>query len=125
MAMFRAAPNNQTPWYKSCAAQAAGSFLAHGTIDALGVIPGEGAIAAGFYGGKVAFQAVQFGTGLASSAYGLQDTTRNGKVGSGLGATGIVVGLAGKSGAGLAKGVAELIPGIGQRVAVASVLWDG
>jgi len=54
------APSNAAPWYKSYAAQVAGSFVAHGTIDALGTTPGEGAIASGFYGEKAAFQAVQF-----------------------------------------------------------------
>jgi len=54
------------PWYKSCGAQALGNFALHRALDALGLIPSEGAVAAAFYGGKAAFQATQFGLGLTS-----------------------------------------------------------
>ena len=107
-----------------CRAAAIASGAAHAAIDGLGVIPGEGAIAAGFYGGKAAFQAVQFGSGLASTAYGIGDTSNTGLGATSLGTTGIVVGLASKYG-NLFKGAAELIPVAGQIVAGASVLLDG
>jgi hypothetical protein len=112
------APSNgpQKPWYKSCGAQAVGSFLLHGSIDALGAIPVAGEATA----------AAQFGLGLASTAYGIGDTSVNGSVATGLGTTGIALGIAGKS-AGIAaiKGTAELVPVLGQAVAIGSVIWDG
>ncbi len=103
---------------KSCAGKAMGEFALHGGLDALGLIPGEGAAAAAFYGGKVAFQAVQFGAALVSTAASVDDS-----VGAGLGATGIGVSFVGRS-TGLAKGVAEMVPLLAQGVAAAAVIWD-
>jgi hypothetical protein len=125
------APNNGTPWYKTCAAKAAGGFLLHGSIDALGAIPGESAVA---FGGEASLAAIQFGSGLASTAWGLSDSSPIGKVGTGFGAAGIAVGLASKpsslrslaslTGSGV-KALAETVPVLGQAVAIGSVLWDG
>jgi hypothetical protein len=84
---------------------------------------GEGVVAAGFYGGKAAFQAVQFGSGLASTAYGIGDTSGLGVTSTSLGTAGIALGIASKSGS-LFKGAAELIPGIGLGVAALSVAVD-
>jgi hypothetical protein len=77
------APNNTT--LAKCHAKAIATGAAHAALDGLGVIPGEGAVATAFYGGQAAFQAVQFGTGLASTAYGLGDTSTLGLTSTSLG----------------------------------------
>ena len=112
------APNNPTP-SKDCGEIPAKGVLQTG-LDALGIIPGEGTVAAAFYGGKEAFQAVQFGVGLDST--GISAAGGDG-IGTSLGATGTGIGLLGKY-SGLIKGGAELIPVAGQWIAGAATVWD-
>jgi RHS repeat-associated protein len=128
------AGNDGTPWYNSCGAKALGGFLLHGGIDALGVIPGESAVEAGFVTAKAGYEALQFGSGVASTAWSLSDTSPIGKVGTGLGVSGVALGIASKpsslralasvTGTGV-KALSGFIPVVGQAVAIGSVLWDG
>lgn len=89
-------------------------------LDALTIIPGEGDIAAAFYGGKEAFQSVQFAAGLGSTGISIGSSDRTG---IGIGATRIGVELLEKN-ATLVKGAAEAIPLVGQFVGGAATLWD-
>jgi RHS repeat-associated protein len=115
------------PSKTGCAAKSLGSFALHGGIDALGAIPGEGAVAGVVQtavGGAEALSAIQFGSGLATTAAGLGDTSALGVAGTSLGTAGIAIGIASKYG-NLFKGAAETIPILGQVVAGASVVLDG
>lgn len=111
------APNNATPWYKSCGAQAAGSFLLHGGIDALGVIPGEKFVSLTAKGVLVGAQVLGGDASAAISVAG------HDKTGIGFGAVGVPLSLAGLAVDGV-EGAAELIPVAGQFVAGAAALWD-
>jgi hypothetical protein len=113
--------NNGTPtthWYKNpCITGALGDAALHVGIDAIGLIPEAGGISrvighgAGYRGvvaDRVGFKVVDaFGksTGAVSGLAGLGDTSQEGLVSTGL-------------------TVAGFIPGAGQVVAGASVVWD-
>jgi hypothetical protein len=114
---FGIAPNNATPWYKTCSANAIGSGLLHIGIDAIGLIPeAEGFTKvfeneAGYqlaravgnsagYRGVVATQygmkAVAQGKGAAAAiggAFGLGDTSVQGRLSTGLTVAGFIPGL--------------------------------
>jgi RHS repeat-associated protein len=108
----------------NCRTKVISSLALHVGLDALGAIPGEGAVAAAFYGGKTAFQAAQFGTGLATTVFGLADTSNAGAAATGLGTAGIALSIASKYGD-LFKGATSFIPIAGQVVAGLSVVLDG
>jgi len=98
------------------------------SLDALSIIPGEGTIATGFYGGKEAFQALQFGAGLVSTGISIEG--KDG-IGVGLGVTGVGWALLSAKNpaaveryASLIKGGAEAIPYVGSVVGVGATVWD-
>ncbi len=110
--------NNKTPWYKnSCIKDALGDAALHVGIDAIGLIPEAGGIArvighqAGYVGvvadrlGAKVIKGVGGSTSASSGLAGLGDTSPDGLVSTGL-------------------TVAGFIPGAGQVVAGASVVWD-
>lgn len=107
-----------TPWYKSsCITSAIGDAALHVGIDAIGLIPEAGGIArvighqAGYVGvvadrlGTKVIKGVGGSTGAISGLAGLGDASAEGVVSTGL-------------------TVAGFIPGAGQVVAGASVVWD-
>jgi RHS repeat-associated protein len=124
------APNNGTPWYKTCTAQALFSGAGSIAIDSIGLIPeAEGftkvfentagyqlARAAGNSAGYRGVVATQYGmkavaqgkggAALISGAFGLGDTTVEGRISTGL-------------------TVAGFIPGLGTAAAASSIGVDG
>ncbi len=110
------APNNgtQTPWYKTCGAQALGSFALHGGLDALAAIPGLGTGAA----------ATQVAISVFNTDWSASGTA--GQLGRGLATAGGVNGFVGAIPYVAESGskVAEAIPGVGIFVGVASVGLD-
>jgi hypothetical protein len=119
------APNNATPWYKSCTAQALGSGALSIGADALGFIPGEKDVQA----------AVEIGSGTVARQIGNWNGYR-GIVADQFGARYIAgasqTAKAGGLGYGLASGdwislglnAAGLIPGLNEVAAVASIGYD-
>jgi hypothetical protein len=111
------APNNGTPWYKTCTAGAIGTGLLHVGIDAIGLIPEGGGIARviGNEAGYRGIVATQYGIkaitqgkgalGVISGAFGLNDTSTMGRISTGL-------------------TIAGFIPGAGQIVSIASIGVD-
>jgi RHS repeat-associated protein len=123
-------PNNTTPWYKTCTAKALFSGAGSIAIDSIGLIPeAEGftkvfentagyqlARAAGNSAGYRGVVATQYGmmavaqgkggAGLISGAFGLGDTSTEGRISTGL-------------------TVAGFIPGLGTAAATASIGVDG
>jgi len=123
------APNNATPWYKSCTAKALGSGALSIGVDALGFIPGEkdvqaaveigsGTIArqVGNWKGYRGIVADQFGARfIAGQSQNVMYAGAGYSIGNGAG-TGDWLGT------GLA--VAGLIPGLNEVAAVASIGYD-
>lgn len=111
------APNNTTPWYKTCSANAIGSGLLHIGIDAIGLIPEAEGFTKAFeneagyqlaravgnsagYRGVVATQygmraVTQFKGGAAAigGAFGLGDTSVDGRISTGLTIAGFIPGV--------------------------------
>ena len=109
------APNNGTPWYKTCTAQALGAGALHVGIDAIGLIPEAGGISRmiGHQAGYVGVVADQVGYRVVN-AFGKS--------------TGTVSGLAGLGGESVAEGVwdtsltiAGFIPALNDVAAVLSI----
>jgi hypothetical protein len=109
-----AANNEQTPWFKTCTANAVGKGLLSAGIGGIGLIPEGGLISrpignlAGWRGivatqqGTKSIQAFKFGTGIASTGNGSNDTSL---IGTGKTLTGIVSLLPGVGTIGSAIGI--------------------
>ena len=124
------APNNGTPWYKTCTAQALGKGLGGAALDAIGIIPEGGTIsaafslfhgAAGISNGTKILGRVAFGAGLISTASAASDLSEA----NGVNASSTVAGLqVAAGGFGVAKGLIEDIPVAGQVIAAGATTLD-
>jgi RHS repeat-associated protein len=124
------APNNTTPWYKTCTAQALGKGLGSTALDAIGIIPEGGTVsaafslwhgAAGVSNGIKIQQRVAFAAGFISTANAAHDL--QGPQESTFSST--VTGLqAAAGGFGIAKGLIEDIPVAGQAIAIGATALD-
>ena len=124
------APNNGTPWYKSCTAQALLKGAGTTALDAIGILPEGGTVsaafslfhgAAGVSNGIKIQQRAAFAAGIISTAaagsdlQGPQESTLSTTV-TGLQAT--------VGGFGIAKGLIEDIPVAGQAIAIGATALD-
>jgi len=117
--------DGQTPWHKNpCITGAIGMGLLHVGIDLIGLLPEGGVVsrAVGNYvryrgivatqQGTKAIQALKMGAGIGSTGVGVNDTSRTGRMSSGLGFAGIASTLAGAA------------PIYGQIISGASIVLD-
>jgi len=102
-----------------CGAKALLGGLAHVAVDAIGLVPGGGAVSAVANDGEVLFKGFEASASAASTAFGAFDTSPGGLTATGLGVTATAINVAK-----LAEGVSEAIPVIGQVVAAVSIIVD-
>lgn len=114
--VYALAPSNPALPQKSC-----GRILAKGAVqtglDALGAIPGEALVS---LTAKETLAGGQVLAGFGSTAISV---VSGDKIGSSAGATGTTLSVLSVATDGI-KGAAELIPTVGQAVAIGSSLWD-
>lgn len=110
------APNNHGQTQKSCGGIVATGVVQTG-LDALGAIPGEAVVS------LTAKEALAGGQVLAAFGSTAISVASGSKTGISLGATATTFSVASVATDGM-KGAAELIPGIGQGVAVVSSIYD-
>ncbi len=99
-----------------CQTKAIESAVVGVALDAIGLVPGGEAAEAAVSDGESLFQGLEFGANL--GAIGLTVSEGNG-LGAGLALTGTTITILK-----VAKGVGGILPGIGQGVAVLSIMWD-